>query len=146
MRVRFFIAMVFVLAFFGIPGGSYANVTEDSNVFITPLQGNFTEMFLYWLDIKVGTPPKLFTVAFDTGSSDTLVPRVGCENCIQGTDPWFVAFFRSTVYIYYFFMYRYDPSASSTGSEILCSDPSYKCNAGCVNQTYAAVVFFFRLF
>jgi hypothetical protein len=57
--------------------------------FITPLYGNFTEMFLYWLKIEVGNPPIQYTVAFDTGSSDTLVPRVGCISCVGDPSHWF---------------------------------------------------------
>jgi cathepsin D len=38
-----------------------------------------------WLGtIYVGTPPVAFTVNFDTGSSDLIIPRQGCTNC-EGT-------------------------------------------------------------
>jgi len=53
-----------------------------------PLFGNFSEVYLYWAKVSVGTPPKSFTVAFDTGSSDLLIPSVGCESCVGDPSEW----------------------------------------------------------
>lgn len=91
MRIGCIVILVLVACALGsVTCERHITDLSSSGVYLTRLHGNFTEMFLYWLDIQVGNPPKKFTVAFDTGSSDTLVPRVGCENCIPGSDPWFV--------------------------------------------------------
>jgi cathepsin D len=55
---------------------------------LTPKQGQV------WLGtVYVGTPPVAFTVDFDTGSCDFIIPGLGCTNC-DGT--------------------QYNPAASST--------------------------------
>ncbi|KAF7346076.1 Acid protease [Mycena sanguinolenta] len=39
---------------------------------------------LWFGTITVGTPPQTFTVDFDTGSSDTFLPAVGCDDTCDG--------------------------------------------------------------
>ncbi|KAF7294004.1 Aspartic protease [Mycena kentingensis (nom. inval.)] len=39
---------------------------------------------LWFGTITVGTPPQTFTVDFDTGSSDTFLPAVGCDETCDG--------------------------------------------------------------
>lgn len=49
-----------------------------------PVLGNYSETFFWYVEISVGSVP--FTVTIDTGSSDLLVPAVGCTGCFGG-DP-----------------------------------------------------------
>lgn len=49
-----------------------------------PLYGNYSSTFFWWTSVAVGGVP--FTVTVDTGSSDLLVPALGCTGCIGG-DP-----------------------------------------------------------
>ena len=47
-----------------------------------PLQGNYSAMFFWFTTLHVNGVP--FTVTVDTGSSDLLVPAVGCKGCFGG--------------------------------------------------------------
>ncbi|KAG2362905.1 aspartic peptidase domain-containing protein, partial [Suillus spraguei] len=53
---------------------------------------------LWYGEIGVGTPPKTFTVVFDTGSSDLFLPSTQCEVTCDGHT-------------------RYDPAASSSAQD-----------------------------
>jgi hypothetical protein len=49
-----------------------------------PLLGNFSETFFWFVSVSVGS--QSFTVTVDTGSSDFLIPQLGCGSCFGG-DP-----------------------------------------------------------
>jgi Eukaryotic aspartyl protease len=50
-----------------------------------PLLGDFHTIFMYYADVSVGSnPPQHFTATVDTGSSDFLVPQLGCTGCYGG--------------------------------------------------------------
>lgn len=49
-----------------------------------PLEGNYSEIFFWYSQISVGGAA--FTVTIDTGSSDLLIPQLGCGSCFGG-DP-----------------------------------------------------------
>jgi cathepsin D len=57
---------------------------------LTDIQGQ-----IWFGTVYVGTPPVAFTMCFDTGSSDFIIPNQGCTNCEEGTT-------------------HYNPAASST--------------------------------
>ncbi|KAI0502030.1 hypothetical protein KFK09_016975 [Dendrobium nobile] len=61
----------------------------------------------YIINIGLGTPTKYFSVSFDTGSDLTWTQCVPCVNCYTQKDP------------------LYDPTQSSTFTDILCN--SYYC-------------------
>ncbi|KAF8585024.1 acid protease [Ramaria rubella] len=47
-----------------------------------PLPDYFNGTDLQWYgNISFGTPPQIFTVVFDTGSSSAEIPGIGCEGC-----------------------------------------------------------------
>jgi hypothetical protein len=48
--------------------------------------GNFSETFFWFTTIQVGVKQEPFTVTIDTGSSDLLIPQLGCSSCFGG-DP-----------------------------------------------------------
>jgi hypothetical protein len=78
---------------------------------ILPLCGNFHEIYMYYVHINVGTPGNDFTVTVDTGSSDLLVPDVGCKPCFGGNR-----------------QYYYNGTSSSTSHAIPCDNPApYNC-------------------
>ncbi|KAJ7181006.1 acid protease [Mycena filopes] len=68
---------------------------------------------LWFGTITVGTPPQTLTVDFDTGSSDTFLPAVGCDSTCDGHT-------------------LYDPSASSTAVN---TTDSYFLQFGAGNAT-----------
>ena len=83
------------------------------------IEGNFSEFYLYWVNVSLGTPPRPFTVVVDTGSSDLLVPVVGCSNC-PGSSHSF-----------------YSVSQSATAQPIPCNTKPYRCDVGCKNNSCA---------
>jgi len=78
------------------------------------LDGNFTQNFLYWTQVQVGSPPRNYTVTVDTGSSDFLIPAKGCWMC-AGKHSNF-----------------YEPAQSRTYKPVPCTISS-ECT--CVNET-----------
>lgn len=78
---------------------SYHSTSLSSAVEI-PLYANSVE---YYLSIGLGNPPQTFNVQIDTGSSLFAVPMQGCKECSHGHNP-------------------YDPTKSSSGTVISCSD------------------------
>lgn len=53
--------------------------------FRLPLLGNYTQLFFWFTTVSVGAQMN-FTVTVDTGSSDFLIPQLGCSTCFGG-DP-----------------------------------------------------------
>jgi len=82
----------------------------------TALQGGIGTNAAFFAQVSIGTPPQIFQVQVDTGSSDFLVYGSSCTSpgCTNGA------------------VNRYDMSASSTSRAITCTDSSYYCR-GCVN-------------
>jgi len=82
------------------------------------IYGNMSSGFFY-CDVAIGTPSTTFTVIFDTGSSDLLVPASSCSTCGK--------------------VNHYNPSKSSTSSKVTCSqDTQCTCSAGVctINDQY----------
>eukprot|EP01061_Rhynchopus_euleeides_P034454 TRINITY_DN58269_c0_g1_i1.p2 TRINITY_DN58269_c0_g1~~TRINITY_DN58269_c0_g1_i1.p2 ORF type:complete len:429 (+),score=160.78 TRINITY_DN58269_c0_g1_i1:37-1323(+) len=68
-----------------------------------PMGGNIWPVAIYWVYIEVGTPPRKFPVAIDTGSFTLDIPDVACDGCISKSP--------NNVY---------DANSSSTSTEIPC--------------------------
>merc|ERR1719377_352807 len=67
-----------------------------------PAGGAVWPTAIYWSKVQIGTPPKDFPVAIDSGSGDLDIAGVGCNGCVT-TPP----------------NNAYDPSASSTSKPVL---------------------------
>ncbi|KAF7289300.1 Acid protease [Mycena indigotica] len=82
-------------------------ITSLTGRAIVPEPLTDSEEDLWFGTITVGSPPQTFTVDFDTGSSDTFLPAVGCDSTCDGhtlfntaksstavntTDPFFLQF------------------------------------------------------
>ena len=57
-------------------------VWSFASAFRLPLLGNFSQTFFWFTTVNVGT--RSFTVTVDTGSSDFLIPQLGCGSCFGG--------------------------------------------------------------
>jgi hypothetical protein len=68
-----------------------------------PLGGDVWPVAIYWTEVSVGTPPRKFPVAVDSGSYTLDIPSSGCKGCVT-TAP----------------NNNYDFKASSTGSYVPC--------------------------
>uniref|UniRef100_A0A4W2E7G5 Peptidase A1 domain-containing protein n=1 Tax=Bos indicus x Bos taurus TaxID=30522 RepID=A0A4W2E7G5_BOBOX len=68
--------------------------SRGSNLTIHPLR-NIMDM-LYVGNITIGTPPQVFQVVFDTGSSDLWVPSVFCQSLACATKVMFIHLYSST--------------------------------------------------
>ena len=64
-----------------VPATAAAGGHGDGGVLSLPLHGVFLDMYMYWVDLLVGTPPRPFGVVVDTGSSDFFIPLRGCSSC-----------------------------------------------------------------
>ncbi|VAI40133.1 unnamed protein product [Triticum turgidum subsp. durum] len=64
---------------------------------------------LYYTGVKLGTPPKEYTLQFDTGSDLVWVSCTPCTGCPASTNPNIK-------------LENYNPDSSSTSSRISCSD------------------------
>lgn len=49
-----------------------------------PAGGDVWPVAIYWVNVSVGTPPKSFPVAIDSGSGDLDIPDVSCDGCVPG--------------------------------------------------------------
>lgn len=123
--------LLMVLGFFAFWGAQLIIVTTGlgAEVFVLSLSNhhNFTNgltdsadtyifqsstWYAYYIKIKLGNPPKTFTLLLDTGSSITWVEHADCIECINGDAPPWTG---------------YDEAVSST-SEIVYCDKNRKCN------------------
>eukprot|EP01125_Pyxidicula_operculata_P020401 TRINITY_DN7524_c0_g6_i2.p1 TRINITY_DN7524_c0_g6~~TRINITY_DN7524_c0_g6_i2.p1 ORF type:complete len:412 (+),score=63.08 TRINITY_DN7524_c0_g6_i2:216-1451(+) len=73
------------------------------------LQGNFNTFFMHYFTLAAGTPSTQYTVIFDTGSSDLMIPDANCSTC-PGDPSKF-----------------YNATTSSTSLRIPCNDKYYHC-------------------
>lgn len=76
--------------------------------------------YMWFTEVQLGTPSRLYNMTIDTGSSDFIVSSAGCD-C--GIDP-------ATMY---------NASASDTSERITCDDAHFQCG-GCVNESCASSV------
>lgn len=83
---------------------------------VVPIDGNYQELFMYFITVSAGTPPKNFTVVVDTGSSDFLIPAAVCDTCAGGSPVDF-----------------YNATESKTYSPISCRNESFACTT-CVGE------------
>jgi len=78
--------------------------------------GNIYPVGIYWISVGLGTPVQSLLAAVDSGSSDLIVPSPTCEGChLQNTG-------------------SFDVSASSTVSEIRCTNSTLRCRFPCSGQ------------
>eukprot|EP01111_Echinosteliopsis_oligospora_P016878 TRINITY_DN7149_c0_g1_i1.p1 TRINITY_DN7149_c0_g1~~TRINITY_DN7149_c0_g1_i1.p1 ORF type:complete len:430 (+),score=98.95 TRINITY_DN7149_c0_g1_i1:145-1434(+) len=89
-------------------------LAEKDKYIVLPLLGNFSEFYFYYTKIQVGTPKDTYTVIVDTGSSDLLIPSIGCDSCYGGNP-----------------LHYYNMSSSSTSKYIDCGDKEYHCSLPC---------------
>jgi hypothetical protein len=64
----------------GVPAALRSN-NGGPNGSSFPTGGNVWPVAIYWITIEVGTPPKPFPVAIDSGSMTLDIQGPGCENC-----------------------------------------------------------------
>jgi len=76
-----------------------------------PVGGDVWPVAIFWIEIQVGTPPKVFPVAIDSGSSTLDIPFVDCDSCIKAPPN-----------------NQYDPTDSSTSTTVSC-DSSFGCDS-----------------
>lgn len=70
----------------------------------SPLGGDVWPVAIFWMFVEVGTPPRSFPVAIDSGSYTLDIPQTGCQGCVSqypNND--------------------YDASASSSSQPVPCS-------------------------
>jgi hypothetical protein len=80
--------------------------------------GDISSLDYYYLTVKIGTPGQTFNVLMDTGSSDLLVPAVGCQGCSAWPGP----------------NKPFNPALSSTAQPISSDDSNYQCGNGANNM------------
>ena len=73
--------------------------------------------YMWYTEVHLGTPSRLYNMTIDTGSSDFIVSGAGCD-C--GIDP-------DTMY---------NASASATSERITCDDTHFQCGA-CIDESCA---------
>ena len=78
------------------------------------IDGNILPLGIYWTPVYLGVPVRgPFQLAIDTGSTDLMVPGVGCDGCVtEVTSP-------------------YDPSQSAGYTPLTCATTKVHCK-GCL--------------
>lgn len=106
--------IVVILALMIASASSSPSSIYGASSLTVPLLGNYNELFFWYTRIAVGG--KAFTVTVDTGSSDLLIPALGCQTCIGGNASQ-----------YY--------NVSSKNAVPCGSSPSLKCRCGVVSAS-----------
>eukprot|EP01092_Planopodium_desertum_P008942 TRINITY_DN380_c0_g1_i4.p1 TRINITY_DN380_c0_g1~~TRINITY_DN380_c0_g1_i4.p1 ORF type:complete len:444 (-),score=31.81 TRINITY_DN380_c0_g1_i4:55-1242(-) len=100
-------------SFQGLRKSSLYDLLPQKNL---PVGGNILPLGIYYVSVQLGSPARSFNVAFDTGSSDLIVPHAGCNGC------------NATATVY-------DPAASSQSRFVYCNTTRYTCSS-CISNTY----------
>ena len=77
-----------------------------------PMRGDIYPLGIFYGEITVGNPPVHFNISFDTGSTDLLIPAVGCTGCPKSKES----------------QNKYDPRSSITANVVTCPDATGTIN------------------
>lgn len=92
---------------------------------VVPIFGNYSEFFMYYTKLTVGSQNLEFTVVLDTGSSDLLIPNVGCTTCAGDPSGFYAA------------------NESKTSWPVPCNNPNYQCSLCDINSRQCMFVLSF---
>lgn len=61
---------------------AFVGAGAASTPIVLPLAGNYSQLFFWYTTVRVGA--HAYTATIDSGSSDLLMPALGCNGCIGG--------------------------------------------------------------